>query len=106
MTLNVPSLVKEAEQWRHKILDWDRQRKTADVSTIQSSLQSWMESLGDSQKLQQALSALRNHKDTLYHWGFFASRDELIGASKEEVQNLTREIDLGLEKVEALLKSV
>jgi len=106
-TLDVPSLVKEAHGWKSKIVEWDEERKKADITKLKSSLTTLLEGINDKlepTKLEEILRVLGGHKDTLFHWTFFAKRGDLIGATEKEVEEISKEVAAHIATVEGLLK--
>lgn len=105
-TMNSSQIYKEAQEWRNKIIEWDTERKRANVSRVQELLKQAEGISANSEvsvitDLQQKISGV---KDELFHWSFFASKEENGGAA-QQLQELSAQVNTCSTNLEGLLKS-
>jgi len=104
-TMDEFSLLKDAAVWHEKISSWDKGRRVASVPEINKSMEAADEAIKgkDKKKLQDSLKALDEINQNMFHWLFFASRGEQVGATSQELQKLVPLLSEKVEKIKAVL---
>jgi 5-methylthioadenosine/S-adenosylhomocysteine deaminase len=107
-TLDLGKIYKEANEWRNKIIQWDHQRKTADLGRVKTVLKEveGLSEVSSVKELQDAQQKLGPLKDSLWHWTFFAGRGEKVGASLQDLQAASKLLNERNSSIESFLKKV
>jgi hypothetical protein len=91
-TVDVKEAKKRSDEWRDKLLTWDRQRKHVDVARIRETIK---EVKGENK--EKALGQLQQDKDNLFHLIYFASVHHYdTGAVLDELKKVASEVEEAL----------
>jgi len=103
LTIDERSIKAEAEQWKAKLVTWDKERKKSDLPKVKQCVQEGnaLTKDDDVTKKQKVRASLMEANDNLFQWIYFANRPKSqVGATVEELKEVQLLVTEALKKME------
>ena len=101
-TLNYKDIKQQADEWREKLMSWDKQRKKANMSIVQSMLEEADAALKSTEaSVRQAASGkLFQTKESIERWIYFAKVHHYdVGTGIQELEQAVKDISARMESL-------